>query len=210
MSSLPRDVVLKNLSDKLGVSVCVAKPSENLYLGKPVGKLSAFAASIVNLASHGEMSVSEVVSAEALNVDDSRLINLLPTKLKIGASFLGDKRGRYLNHFGYRKQVMNLVPETLLDHAWIACALSYSCEEQHDIPFDRRGGGIAGGVAAITKQGTIFRGSGVADAEGIIVSPTDSLEVSLLANAESNHPVDVRECLASEFLSHRFLDLFRH
>ena len=204
-----RESILWKIAADASATICVSKPSENLYLGQSVGALSAISASIVNLASHGEMAVAEIVSNDSLSPSDERLINLLPTRVKmtndVGSNLIGTREGRLLNHFGYRKAVMNLVPNSLEDHAWIACALSYANGSMADFPFDPRGGSITGGIAGMTKNGAIFRGSGISDSNGQLASPHDALDVSLRANAESDL-IEVFQCSITEFMSHRFLD----
>jgi hypothetical protein len=210
---------LSEIANSLQAAVIVAKPSNNLYLGKPIGtRLDCVCAGIVNLASHGEMAIQQIVhngTSDSLSDRARRLINVLPTKVQINSGAkVGDKGGKFLNHFGYRKVVMNLVPESLEDHAWVANALSYSTSRclVPDFMFDPTGGGIAGGIAAQTLDGAIFRGSGIADSEGVIVSPEESLQVSLLANNISSDPKSL--VLAKnegelEFRSHRFFARLR-
>jgi hypothetical protein len=194
----------------------IAKPTRNVYLGKPVrgdggNKLDAVSAGIANLASHGEMALERIllppaheciVPAEAL-----RLIDLLPSSVVVeGAGEqekrIGAKRGKFLYHFGFRKNVLHLMPETLLDHAWIACALSYS---------ETGAWGVAGGVAALSsKSGSVFRGSGVSDFASLLISPQASLEVSLLANGHASQEIDDMAwiCTPEEFENHRFFPHF--
>ena len=199
----PRLAVLSKLAATTNKVICIAKPSENLYLGNSAKE------SILNLASHGEMSVGEIFPAESAPAAE-RLINLLPTRIRLEQPtgeilMYGKREGKYLNHFGYRKIVMNFQPETMADHAWIACALSYSVTPDSNLPFDEIGGGIAGGIAAITKKGGIFRGSGVKDKYGIVATPLESLHVSLSANAEDISDIsDTYECSTEEFFKHSF------
>lgn len=171
---------LLEISQELDAAIIVAKPSDNLYIGKPVGNLDAVSAGITNLASHGEMAVGRILASSQMSPTAMGLINLLPTKVEYNGEKIGEKKGKLLNHFGYRKVVMNLVPDTLEDHAWIACALSYSpsVSQLSGFMFDPIGGGLAGGSALATAEGAIFRGSGISQ----LVSPEDSLFVSLLAN----------------------------
>jgi hypothetical protein len=203
-------LAIDSISTELGCSIVVAKPSENLYLGKPVGDISGAAAAIVNLASHGEMAVSRIVLADGSMPDKAleRLVNILPTQVVVGSEKIGLKKGKLLNHFGYRKVVMSLIPETLEDHAWIASALSYSVKAPTALPdymFDPIGGGLAGGMAGVTKDGGIFRGSGIADQDGFIITAGQALNVSLAANGVQEDVVDRAECLSdTDFHSHRF------
>lgn len=221
--SLPRNLILSQISSELNAAVAIAKPSENLYLGQAVGSLSATAAALVNVAGHGEMAIQTIFPVIHSDSTVKRLIDILPTKVATDldeTDKVGKKGGKLLNHFGYRKQVMNLVPETLEDHAWIASALSYSLADDltssmPDFMFDPSGGSIAGGVAGITREGGIFRGSGIADLEGHIVTPRESLEVSLAANGVAPESlVETSECLDElGFVRHRFyarlVDLLR-
>lgn len=187
---------------KEGSAITIAKPSLNMYIGKTIGSLSHVAASIINLASHGEMSIAEIVHDDVCTEIDTRLINLLPSKIKFGPELIGERKGKFLNHFGYRKNVMNFFPQSLEDHAWIACALSYSSLGEAPC-FDQRGGNIAGGIAGITQSGAIFRGSAVADTQGVIVTPTDALHVSLAANGAKDL-IDTHECTITSFFNHKF------
>ena len=198
--------VLAEIFRESGCAIAVAKPSENLYLASSGG-----VGAILNLASHGEMAVSKLIVEGDPCPRTTRLINILPTQVEINGSKFGDKKGKFLNHFGYRKQVMNLVPESLADHAWIAAALSYSTELPENLPekwmFDPRGGWICEGVASVTKEGGIFRGSAVEDSQGVLASADESLEVSLRANAQSlKDLVDLVRCTPENFLQHRFYD----
>ena len=221
--SLPRNMILSQISSELNAAVAIAKPSENLYLGQAVGSLSGAAAALVNVAGHGEMAIQTIFPINHSDSTVMRLIDILP--ITVATDFeecdkVGKKGGKLLNHFGYRKQVMHLVPETLEDHAWIASALSYSMafdptSSMPDVMFDTKGGSIAGGVAGITSEGGIFRGSGIADREGHIVTPRESLEVSLTANGVTpDSLVELSECPdESDFVRHRFfarlVDLLR-
>ena len=196
---------LRELSSETNFAIAVAKPSENLYLASTDG-LGA----ILNLASHGEMAVSKLIDEKSSGTPlVTRLVNTLPTQVEVNGVKVGEKKGRFLNHFGYRKQVMNLVPQSIADHAWIACALSYSTQVPSSTPdqwmFDPQGGWITDGVAAITRDGCIFRGSGIEDSLGIVASAETSLEVSLHANAQSMQDVvEISRCTPNDFTSHRF------
>ena len=191
-----------------------AKPSGNIYLGNPTATgLDSVSAAIANLASHGEMGIASIHEKDnCLSAKAMALIDLVSHSIefideKTGTRKIGAKKGKFLHHFGFRKQVMNLSPESLLDHAWIACALSYSV-----LPVEGficpSGGGISGGIAARIKQdGLIFRGSAVADQQATcLISAENALEVSLLANGfsleriESTAEVQTPE----QFLHHRF------
>ena len=199
--------VLNEIFRESGSAIAVAKPSENLYLA------TTGVQAILNLASHGEMAVSKLIIEDKEPCQRlTRLVNILPTRVEVNfSSKMGEKRGKFLNHFGYRKQVMNLVPESLTDHAWIASALSYSARVPDVLPerwmFDPQGGWIAEGVAAITKEGGIFRGFAVEDSQGIIATAQESLEVSLHANALSiTEVVELVKCTPENFLQHRFYE----
>jgi len=197
--------ILNEFFRDTGLAIAVAKPSENLYLAKNGG-----IGAILNLASHGEMAVNKLVVGDGQTCPRlSRLLNVLPTQVEVNGSRMGEKKGKFLNHFGYRKQVMNFVPETLADHAWIAAALSYSTVIPHTLPdrwmFDPRGGWIAEGTAGVTREGGIFRGSAIHDADGTIATSSESLEVSLGANAHSLADVmDISSCTPEQFVSHKF------
>ena len=210
MSIKPWVIAATSTAGKLVVDravVCVAKPSGNQYLGMQIKGLSAQSASIVNLANHGEMAVAKIIGGDAHCEDMMRLVNILPTRIDIDGQVIGEKKGKFLNHFGYRKIVMNFVPDSLSDHAWIACALSYSVGVVKDtkVVFDPKGGSITGGVAGITQIGEIFRGSGIEDLDGIIVNPEQSLAVSLAANGqEEDALVDIVNCSADDFVRHRY------
>jgi hypothetical protein len=184
--------------------VVVAKPSANLYLGNSLGSLDPVSAGIANIASHGEMAVGSIFWSDDLSPTSSRLVNILPSKIGFGSFKIGDKRGRLLNHFGYRKIVMNLVPESLADHAWIANALSYSTKPEQTF-FDPQGGGPAGGIAAELSDGSIYRGSAITDDHDVLVSAWDSLLVSLAANGRSESEImRTSECMSyEEFTTHR-------
>lgn len=201
----------------------VAKHTGNIYLGAAVGgaSLDAVSAGIANLASHGEMGIKRIVLPTfpysfTLNAD--QLIDLLaPSAIEIEGpdhQLVETKRGggNFLHHFGFRKTVMHLSPQTLLDHAWVACALSYSHVPLEAFPCPS-GRGIAGGIAAVVKgEGLIFRGSGVSAESfknSMLISPRDSLEVSLLANGRSWNDIDESASISSqdEFFSHRFFKL---
>ena len=208
--------ISKNASEiasELNAVAVVAKPSDNMYFGRPVGNLDAVSAGLANLASHGEMAVRSIhVSPIPLSPSAIRLIDILPTKVDLVTPTetvkIGSKGGKLLNHFGYRKVVMNLVPETLSDHAWIASALSYSTIPStiDGFMFDPIGGGLAGGAAAVTSEGAIFRGSAIRDSEGLLVSADDSLHVSLAANGVADAKLIDKAKLTSdeEFVNHRF------
>jgi hypothetical protein len=202
-------LTVPQISTELDSAVVVAKPSENLYLGKSVGNLDSVSSAIVNLASHGEMAIQSIhTSHTPLPSRAMALVDLLPTKVEFNGSKIGSKKGKLLNHFGYRKIVMNLVPNSLEDHAWIACALSYSSVPSSlpGIMFDPVGGGLAGGVAVETSEGAIFRGSAIDE----LVSAQESLQVSLMANGLSSDLTSFRivECgIDNEFIKHRFFNL---
>jgi hypothetical protein len=199
------DDFFQKFCHQLGLSVAVAKPSENLYLGPSDG-----IGAILNLASHGEMAISKLLIPDKhLDPRLARLVNILPSFVEVNGEKIGTKNGKFLNHFGYRKQVMNLVPESLEDHAWIACALSYNISIPDELPdkwmFDPRGGWIGNGVAATTREGGIFRGSAVSDSVGEIASANESLNVSLEANAQTvDDIVDIATCSPSDFVGHKF------
>jgi hypothetical protein len=197
--------ILNEFFRDTGLAIAVAKPSENLYLARNGG-----IGAILNLASHGEMAASKLILGdEQICPRLSRLLNVLPTQVEVNGLRMGEKKGKFLNHFGYRKQVMNFVPETLADHAWIAAALSYSTVIPDTLPdewmFDPRGGWIAEGTAGVTREGGIFRGSAVHDADGIITTSQESLEVSLGANAHSLTDImETSSCTPEQFVSHKF------
>jgi hypothetical protein len=201
---------LCGISKELGKCIAVAKPSLNLYLS------STLIGSIINLAGHGEMAVSRIFSPYPCSQQDERLINLLPIQVELthvssidsshGVAKVGSKMGKFLNHFGYRKIVMNIQPETLMDHAWIACALSYSIlKPPRECKFDPQGGWIAGGIAGITKDGCVFRGSAVDDADGTVVTANESFTESLSANGRTQEEViDIVTCNSSQFIEHKY------
>ena len=197
-------LTLEQIAQETRSAVVVAKPSENLYLGKSVGSLDPVSAGIANIASHGEMAVGSIISADPLTPTAFRLVNVLPSKVAFEKAKIGEKRGRLLNHFGYRKIVMNLVPESLSDHAWIANALSYSTKSEQTF-FDPQGGGLAGGIAAELSDGSIFRGSAIGDDQDVLVSAWDSLLASLAANGRSESEIiKTSQCaLYEEFTNHR-------
>lgn len=197
---------LFELSKETRFAIAVAKPSENIYLAASDG-LGA----ILNLASHGEMAVSRLIDGKngVLSPLVTRLVNILPTQVEVNGTKIGEKKGKFLNHFGYRKEIMNLVPESIADHAWIACALSYSTRIPDSMPdkwmFDPKGGWITDGVAGTTDDGLVFRGSGVEDAIGVIATAELSLETSLQANAKSMDDVfELVSCTVNDFVNHRF------
>jgi len=207
----PSGLSAQEVAGKLGMAVVVAKPSNNLYLGKNVGGLDSVSAAISNIAGHGEIAIASIhnMEGEELSTQARRLINILPSKIEFETKKIGLKNGKLLNHFGYRKVVMNLVPESLDDHAWIACALSYSSVSARiqGFMFDPIGGGLSGGVAVETSEGAIFRGSGIADPDGVIVSPEDSAVVSLAANGFTGELKGQKMAKIegeTEFAQHRF------
>ena len=203
----------QDIARELDCAVIVAKPSENVYIGRPVGELDSVSSGIVNLANHGEMAIHSVVLSNqqsTLSPTALRLINLLPTQVLVGNEKTGTKSGKLLNHFGYRKVVMNVMPESLSDHAWIASALSYhKTASSVDTFFNPIGGGIAGGTALRTKDGSIFRGSAIADTQGTVVSAKEAAMVSLMANgADPSSVVESANCDSPEaFLDHRLYSL---
>lgn len=195
-----------DIARELDCAVIVAKPSDNVYIGRPIGRLDSVSSGIVNLANHGEMAIHSVLIANhKLSPTAVRLIDLLPTQVLLGDEKTGKKSGKLLNHFGYRKAIMNIIPETLNDHAWVAAALSYNQTCLTDTFFNPIGGGIAGGTALRTKDGSIFRGSAIADTETIIVSGNEAAIVSLLANgADLSSVVETACCDSHEaFVDYR-------
>jgi hypothetical protein len=199
-----------DIARELDCAVIVAKPSENVYIGRPIGRLDSVSSGIVNLTNHGEMAIHSVCIADnKLSLTAVRLINLLPSQVLLGDKKTGTKSGKLLNHFGYRKAVMNIMPETLKDHAWVATALSYNQTCLINTFFNPIGGGIAGGTALRTKDGSIFRGSAIADTQGIIVSANEAAIVSVLANGADPSSVVETACCDSHqaFVDYRLYSL---
>jgi hypothetical protein len=214
-SGLALSDVISKLLEESPLAVAVAKPSENIYLGFPVFSATTVTAAITNLASHGEMAIDRIDTSagSSLSVSDAGLVDLLPTQIMYNGAKIGQKNGRFLNHFGYRKIVMNFQPETLKDHAWVANALSYSSRSDMfgstDL-FDPKGGFVAGGVAGITNSGAIFRGSAILG-DTINLSAKYSMHVSALANGvDVSEIVDVSVCDNQDsFRNHRFFKKLR-
>ena len=75
--------------------------------------------------------------------------------------------------------------------------------------FDPQGGSVAGGIAGVTRDGGIFRGSGIADLDGVVVSPQQSLSVSLAANGLDDAAImDIGECMSEQaFVTHRYYSI---
>lgn len=204
------DIGPLDIARELDCAVIVAKPSDNVYIGRPFGRLDSVSSGIVNLANHGEMAIHSVfIVDQKLSPTAVRLIDLLPTQVLLRDEKMGKKRGKLLNHFGYRKAVMNIIPETLNDHAWVAAALSYNEMCFKKTFFNPIGGGIAGGIALRTKDGSIFRGSAIADTKGIIVSASEAAIVSLLANGVDLSSVIETACCDSHeaFVDYRLYTL---
>ncbi len=195
-------------------ALAVAKPSRNLYLGGVCpGVPSPLSAALLNLASHGEMAVEKVFLKAAGHSDICPLIDLLPSQVEVNGLKHGRKLGKFLNHFGYRKRAIQMRPESLADHAWIAAAMSYATEDElvsHAL-FDTKGGFAAGGCAGVMSNGYIFTGSAVKGPHVDIPAAT-ALEVSLFANgAKPGDLVQVAVCETIEtFRYHRFYDMLKN